>query len=277
MLPYALQYVELGLKIFPCNWPIENRCSCGKADCTSPGKHPRTPNGFYAATDDARQIKEWWERMPYANIGLRTGAENNILVLDVDPPHGGDASLVKLEEQFGKLPPTLRARTGSGGEHVIFQHVDGLTNCVGAIGDGLDIRTDGGYIVIAPSLHISGRRYEWENNTTTTAAPPWLLDRIRSAGGVSSSPGEKTLQYDYWQRIANGVRKGERHVLTLKLAGLLVGSQRLPATLSLSLLHAFNEKYCDPPLPKKEVEERFSRVVKRQRKNELEYREGVRK
>ena len=275
LLEEALSYAAHGWAVFPCHWPVVKDgltlCSCGlppgkgKGFCSSLGKHPRTAHSFYDATRDERSINEWWGRAPYANIGLATGEINNILVLDVDPPHGGDTSLLQLEAAHGPLPNTLRANTGSGGQHIIFQHVEGLSNCVGAIGGGLDIRTQGGYIVVAPSLHASGRRYEWANDTPICSAPSWLIEEIKKTGGAAPTPEEGTrIQYDYWSRIANGVKEGERHVMILKLAGLLVGARRLPAILSLSLLRAYNKEYCRPPLPDNEVDARFSRVVKRQ-------------
>lgn len=281
MLDAALQYARNGKRVFPCHWPVfkngEAICSCGKPKgkgkgfCSSVGKHPKTSHGFYDASSNEQQIREWWRRAPKANIGMATGVDNNFLVLDVDPPHGGDKTLVQLEDKYGQLPQTLRAKTGSGGEHIIFQHVDGLSNCVGAIGDGLDIRTQGGYIVVAPSLHPSGQRYEWKTvNATLEHAPIWLIDEIKRRGGAEADVGLGLGQLDYWLRIAGGVREGERHVVILKLAGLLVGSRRLPATLALSLLRAYNLAHCVPPLPQEEVDERFSRIVKRQSYGELE-------
>lgn len=272
MVDAALHYGERW-SIFPCHWPLfkagKVMCSCGKPPgkgkglCSSPGKHPRTAHGFYDATRDPDAIRALWRRMPLANIGLRTGTDNDLLVLDVDPPHGGDKSLAAMVAKHGPLPPTLIANTGSGGRHFLFRHVDGLSNCVGAIGGGLDIRTEGGYIVIAPSLHNSGRRYEWANDLQPAEAPRWLIDEIAKHGG-SASAGAGDGQYDYWARIAGGVREGERHVAILKLAGLLVGDRRLPPTLSLTLLRSFNRTQCAPPLPDNEVDERFSRVVKRE-------------
>lgn len=283
MLDFARQYSSRW-RIFPCHWPIikgdQVICSCGKPPgkgkgfCSSPGKHPRTPHGFYDASADERQITEWWTRTPHANIGLVTGIDNDLLVLDVDPPHGGDKTLAELEAKHGQLPDTMRANTGSGGQHIIFKHVDGLTNCVGAIGDGLDIRTQGGYIVVAPSLHPSGKRYEWANALQAVDAPQWLIEEIKKRGGAAPENGGRGGQHDYWLRVAKGIRQGERHVVILKLAGLLVGSRRLPAGLGLSLLRAFNATYCQPPLPEEEVDERYDRVMKRQLRIEIETKQN---
>lgn len=286
MLEAALNYAANGWKIFPCHWPIFKDdkifCSCGKPPgkgkgfCSSPGKHPKTSHGFYDASRDEKVIRAWWQQSPRANIGAATGVDNNLLVLDVDPPHGGDKTLAELLAKNGDFPDTLKAVTGSGGEHIVFQHVEGLSNCVGAIGSGLDIRTQGGYIVVAPSLHPSGKRYEWVSTDTALApAPDWLIKEIQKRSGVApGTPDAPTDgQFDYWMRIAQGVREGERHVMILKLAGLLIGARRLPATLSLSLLRAYNQSYCKPPLPESEVDERFSRIIKRQKFTEAKRNE----
>ena len=137
MVDAALHYGERW-SIFPCHWPLfkagKVMCSCGKPPgkgkglCSSPGKHPRTAHGFYDATRDPDAIRALWRRMPLANIGLRTGTDNDLLVLDVDPPHGGDKSLAAMVAKHGPLPPTLIANTGSGGRHFLFRHVDGLSN-----------------------------------------------------------------------------------------------------------------------------------------------------
>ncbi len=57
----ALWYARNGIPVFPLHWPTKTGCSCGKKDCHSPGKHPRTPNGFKDATKDVVKIAEWWD------------------------------------------------------------------------------------------------------------------------------------------------------------------------------------------------------------------------
>ena len=71
---------------------------------------------------DPDQIRAWWRSRPDSNIGIRTGAESGLIVLDVDPDHGGDESLAQLEALQGPLPATVQQRTGGGGRHYLFQH-----------------------------------------------------------------------------------------------------------------------------------------------------------
>jgi hypothetical protein len=99
---------------------------------------------------------------PDTGIAVRTGAESGLVVLDVDPQHGGDDTLAELLAAHGVLPITVECFTGGGGRHIYFRHPGGeVRNSAGKVGPGLDIRGDGGYVVAPPSPHPSGRRYEW--------------------------------------------------------------------------------------------------------------------
>jgi hypothetical protein len=106
---------------------------------------------------------------------VRTGAASGLVVVDVDPAHGGDAALERLIAQHGSLPQTLTVLTGSGGRHFYFSH-PGRTvrNSAGTMGAGLDIRGDGGYVVAPPSRHITGGVYQWADSGCLAALPSWL-------------------------------------------------------------------------------------------------------
>jgi hypothetical protein len=146
------------------------------------GKHPRyqpgvIEHGVKDATRKAETITAWWTRWPDANIALATGTVSCVDVLDVDPKHDGPATLARLEAEHGALPPTWRARTGSGGEHLYFWHQTGMGNSTSRIGRGLDVRGDDGYVLLPPSLHKSDRRYEWitpPDENPLAAWPSWL-------------------------------------------------------------------------------------------------------
>ena len=85
----AVGYADWGYPTFPLHHPVDGRCSCRDAGCSSPAKHPRTPHGLHDASTDADQVAEWWRRWPLANIGLRTGVVFD--VLDIDGQEGLDA------------------------------------------------------------------------------------------------------------------------------------------------------------------------------------------
>ena len=160
-LMYAAQY---GWRVFPLHSIDNGACTCGDAKCTGtkPGKHPRTPKGCLDATTDTGVIRGWWERWPDANVGIATGG--GLVVIDVDPRHGGDDGLVDLRARLGELPDTVECLTGSGGRHIYVSVGEGVTvrNSAGTLAPGVDIRGEGGYVVAAPSVHTSGRSYAWE-------------------------------------------------------------------------------------------------------------------
>jgi hypothetical protein len=177
-LEAALAYARRGWPVFPLHHPDPHRgCSCIDAlKCRSPGKHPRTRKGLKDATTDPAQIRRWWELYPLANVGLAMGRKSGLVAVDVDPRAGGDSSLCELLERYGELPNTLEAITGGGGSHIFFAHPGvSFKNSSSSLGEGLDVKTDGGYVVAAPSLHASGKRYQWRTRRSPASMPGWLL------------------------------------------------------------------------------------------------------
>ena len=81
----------------------------------------------------------WFERWPDANIGIVTGEISNLVVLDIDPSHGGDGSLERLEHRFQPLPKTVEARSGGGGRHLYFSHPGRPVRNRAAIAQGIDL------------------------------------------------------------------------------------------------------------------------------------------
>jgi hypothetical protein len=129
------------------------------------GKVPRTSHGVRDASADAGVIRGWWRGWPDAGVGIATGCASRLVVLDVDPRHGGDDSLRELAARIGGLTDTVTCLTGGGGTHFYYRHPGGRdVPCRVALGGhaGLDLRGDGGYVVAPPSLHASGRTYEWD-------------------------------------------------------------------------------------------------------------------
>jgi hypothetical protein len=112
---------------------------------------------------------------------VATGAVSGLIVLDVDLPDGPD-NLAELEARYGSLPATCEQRTGSGGRQLLFVHPGPPVGNRAGVVPGIDVRGDGGYIVVPPSFHASRGRYQWVGRTPPAAAPDWLLallDRTR--------------------------------------------------------------------------------------------------
>ncbi len=248
-------YGQRGYLVFPLHSVANGGCSCGRGGCEAPGKHPRIVQWPENATTLTGMIRSWWHRWPGANIGLVTGEASGLVVLDVDPRHGGGAALEDLERRFGGLPPTVRARTGSGGTHIVFCHPGHrVPNSAGALGPGLDIRGDGGYIVAPPSLHLSGGRYEWEAAyhlmyMEPAPMPEWLMERVtRPERGVLAPFPKSPLS----ALVMTGVREGQRNTSLARLAGHLF-RHRVDTYVSLGLLKSWNETNCNPPLTESEM------------------------
>jgi hypothetical protein len=209
-LDLALQYASLGLQIVPA-YEITSAgvCSCHKgAECKAAGKHPRPTNGVNDASLDPNVITRWFTTWPRANIALACGAANNVFVVDIDPRHGGFGSIDEFESERGDfLPATLTALTGGGGKHLFFRYpTDGsLGNRIGWL-PGVDVKSDGGIVILPQSNHISGRNYQWLDLEIPIATAP--SDLVLSIRG-SSAAGTKGELADS-ATILDGVPEGQR-------------------------------------------------------------------
>ncbi len=217
----AHSYASGGWPVFPC----EPR-----------GKRPLgrlVPHGLKQASADHRLIEKWWRAAPDANIGLPTGICFD--VLDVDHPQGW-TSLARLVDAHGPLELGAVALTGGGGAHDLFSPT-GAGNRAG-LAPGLDWRGAGGYIVAPPSVHASGRLYEWaieldDPDFPLVEPPKWLANLVlrpappRSAppiGVVHGAAYAKAALADEVQRVATapeGTRNDTLNRAAFSLAGLI--------------------------------------------------------
>lgn len=170
MVEAAVHYAEKGWPVFPV-WGAreDGGCACPKGlDCPNPAKHPvshMAPSGLKSATTDLDIVRAWWERKDPPNIGLPTGRRSGVLVVDVDMKSGGFETLATLINAYGGWPRTTAVRTGGGGMHFFFDYPQGVEigNSAGTLGPGLDVRGEGGYVLLPPSVHATRRCYEWED------------------------------------------------------------------------------------------------------------------
>ena len=244
-LTKALECIKRGWPVLPLHGIEDDVCTCDKEDCSSPGKHPIISNGLYGASLDEDQIREWWSEHPRANVGIRTGEESGLVVLDIDPRNGGAESLEALESKHGSLPETVQVETGGGGQHYYFKHSGQNVKCRhDFLGKGIDLKADGGYIVAPSSLHASGERYRWAEGKSPEDCeladlPQFILDGKKKK---QSTPTDKGKIYE-----------GERNTELTSLAGKL-HQQGYEKEVMLSVLCETNNNRCVPPLPDSEVE-----------------------
>lgn len=250
MLPgeAAAEYAARGWSVLPCHHVVGGGCSCQAPDCASPGKHPRISRGLHAASADASAVERWWRRWPQANVGVRTGAESGLVVVDVDTVHGGGRSIRGLMDRYGDLRTVPRVRTGSGGWHLLFAHPgERVPNSAGRLGTGIDVRGDGGYVIAPPSGHASGRSYRWEVPVDELPPlPEWLRELMTASHEPATAPRPSSLTGDVsdisgWVRAAvdgearavRGAAQGVRNQTLNRSAfslGQIVGAGLLDAS-----------------------------------------------
>jgi Bifunctional DNA primase/polymerase, N-terminal len=289
-LATALAFARNGHAVFPVNWPVEHngrlRCSCGSdgrgRPCTAPAKHPYgrlAPNGIRSATTESGVIKHWFGYLaPQANLGVTT---DRLVVIDIDPRHGGDESFAALEREH-EVPSTWRVLTGGGGEHIVFACPDGvaISNVVAALmdnpplGRGVDIRARGGYVVAPPSRHICGRAYAWSvdhhpQNMPLAPAPDWLIARLSNP--PQTQPQSRTepantgtpIASDTWSQLTRQPISEYRDMAAAKIAGHFF-RHSCDYQLVLGMLHAWNSAWCKPPLGYHELNRIVGRIALRE-------------
>lgn len=181
-LTLALSYNDQGLPVFPCRSHAEENVDQATGEIITLGeKTPLTPNGFKGATVNRPLIQRMWARFPDAAVGLPTGEKTGFFALDIDNKPGGANGFLWLDEmeaEHGPLPDTARVTSPNGGLHIYYKYVVGTRNR-GALGAGVDIRSEGGYVLAAGSTMANGRSYKWVTDTRDIAdAPSWLLDLL---------------------------------------------------------------------------------------------------
>ena len=232
MIRAAVTLAHKGLAVFPC-WPQDKR--------------PATANGLKDASKDLDVIRKSWRVQPQANIAIATGAVSGVFVIDID---GLDAEieLRRLEAKHGELPATVEVITARG-RHIYFQMPETpVRNSAGKIAPGIDVRGDGGYVLAPPSVHPSGKRYEWSVDCASTfaPAPDWLLAKITDADSNGTPP---TPPSEWRALIANG---GSRNNTVAKLSGYLL-RRFIDPLVVLELAQIWNVARCTPPLPAEDV------------------------
>lgn len=270
----VLSLARRGWKLFPVFEPAGDGCACGKADCSRVAKHPRVEHGLKEATDDPAQLQRWWARWPSANVGLATGGRSGLFVIDVDGP-AGDLSLKALELRHGPLPATLTATSGrtDGGRHLYFRAPAGhVTNKVDALGVGVDVRGDGGYVILPPSTHASGRSYVWVGAHEPAEPPPWLTKLVVRQAPPAPAPrpklqvvGDGPSAYSraraYLARLPESISGSGGHDALFEASAATVRGFGLTEAEALELLISDFNPRCQPPWSQRELEHKVRDVA----------------
>ena len=235
------------MRVFPLKFGTKNQ--------------PLTAHGCHDATTDEKQIREWWNRWPKANIGIATGNRLAVIDIDVDEAKGknGMDALKEWEAIHSELPsPTWRALTPRGGVHLYYWTDYPITNKVNHL-EAVDIRGNGGYVVAPPSAREDGR-YEWEegpeDNIEILEADATVNEFLKS--GKTEPPREPPRQQ-------SPILEGQRTDYLFKLTSSLQGKGMSDEAIRVAIAEE-NQKRCVPPMTDKELEQTVFPVLKRYEK-----------
>ncbi|MEM6370643.1 MAG: VapE domain-containing protein [Myxococcota bacterium] len=260
LLHHAQRYGALGLRVIKLHG-IRGYTSTGKPICTckegenckDAGKHP-VSTGWKRQSEVPEDVQNFGS----FNLGLPMG---ELVVLDVDGPEGAQ-SLERIRAQHGELPKGPVQITGSGGRHLLFKAPLGikLPNAV-KFKPGLDIRAEGGFIVTAPSLHKSNKRYHWTDPDLEPPEMPQWLAEMANGRTVQVRPDE------YLERAPVAISgQGGSAVMMSVMATLVRGCKlREPADM-MALIGPWNQR-CEPPWTEKELRRGFTNALERFRED----------
>jgi len=257
----ALEYIQRGWPVMPLHGVINGTCTCGKAECQSPGKHPRTKNGVKDASINEADIRAWWTKWPDANVGIATG--NHLAVIDLDDA----TAIAKLDElavSHGGLPSGPIVQTGRG-KHLYFRTGRPLGNKAKVHGVSIDIRGVGGYVVAPPSRHVSGAEYKWLNGSQSLPLPDlpeWFFKQLDGNAPAETNGHVLTVRSapDIIQRaiayLANcppAISGSAGHNQTFDVARAIVYGFNLGPEIAYDLLAAHYNPRCVPSWTESEL------------------------
>lgn len=194
LLEAALDCARKGCYVVPCN-----------------GKIPILKKWPERSSKDPEQIKFWWKKWFDANIGIDLG-KSGLLVLDMDGPEGIKTYNKQTAESGKKAKKTPTQRTGRGFHKFYERPVGGSKNRTKFL-PGLDIKCDGGLAIVAPSLHKSGKRYEWKEGRSIfdvkpAKVPQWVRDCLKKE--VEKEATGASSNIDLIKILKEGIAEGSR-------------------------------------------------------------------
>ena len=221
-------------------------------------KRPITAHGVKDASTDPNTIREWWNRWPYANIGLAVPA--GLVVLDIDSAE----ALKSIKSEALELSETACSRTHKGW-HLWYSTGElEIGNRVG-VRPGVDIRGRDGYVVAPPSFHPSGHTYRWQtefDRDSIAPAPHWLLEILIKRAAKAAAPTDTAN--DWHRKFAEPVPAGRRNHTLAEVSGLLF--RTLPAEIADELARCWAQAKLVPQLPEHEVRRTIDSIAGRELK-----------
>ena len=251
VLDAALSYLKLGYSVIPICRPIDKDTCNYHRKCEYPGKRPalKSWTEYQHRLPTEEEVRKWFKNDDY-NLGIVTGRVSNLAVIDCDTSQAEDYL------QGGGIPITATSRSARGAKY-FFRMPEGVelknrTNIV----KGLDVRAEGGLIVVPPSIHASGVTYIWEPDlspfeTEPAELPTWLLTLLTEGKESSTVADPASVSNNWAVTVLTGSTEGSRNSTLTQLCGHLK-SKALNKEETLAILFSVNNNNV-PPLKLDEV------------------------
>jgi len=247
ILQAALEYQRKGFSVIPVHTKSKKPCFTWK--------------GFQKKSATEEQIKKWWGKRPKANIGIVTGEVSGIVVVDIDK-----------EEIPDWLPETLCSKTSKGWHYYYkYDPTRPIHNNVQVLGENIDIRGEGGYVVAPPSTHESGEKYEWRNEFN-------ILELAEFPYEIFSQTEEqkKSEKNDDGSKAKKVNREGSRNNATTKFIGSILKKidQSLWDTVGWEEVKRWNNEKNSPPLDEDELRTIWNSIKKKEINSQKDRKSG---
>ncbi len=229
-LEAALKYLSKSWSVFPVN---------------STDKKPIIDwKQYQDRLSTVEELNNWWTKWPWANIGLVTGKLSGVSVVDIDPRHGGTTD---------NLPDTVQSETGGGGSHHFYQYNPSVHSQNG-LKEGMDLKSDGGYVILPPSEHKSGNKYKWLTVPFVNEfkpLPQWIID---------SQQVKRVSNFD--PLLLQGVSEGKRNESAASVIGKILHGLKEQdwQTIGWQTVTGWNLKN-NPPLKEEELLSVFQSIA----------------
>jgi len=228
MRDVALKYLAKGFSVVP----VENKIAKVKW------------RDYQDKLPKISEVMKWWTDYPNADVAIITGRASGVSVVDVDVKSGGLTSLRALN-----LPLTWTVKTGGGGWHYYYKYSPNAPMGAGFY-KGIDVRSDGGYVVAPPSSHKSGGKYRW----------------TYVEGEMVDFPDDLFVKKEQnnWKEMIKGSSNGTRNETATKICGKLMGifHPKDWEECVWSQLLAWNMQN-KPPMEEKEVRSVYESIAKK--------------
>lgn len=256
MLQAAIQYSKNGYNVIPV----------GK------DKRPLVKWEPYQRERTTESQIDGWFKDGSRNIGIVTGEISNLFVIDTDTPES-------TAEVQNYLPDNIVIpiqKTPHDGRHFFFRHTLGFSNRA-RVAPGIDIRTEGGYIVVDPSVGENGG-WQWlEGLSLPEVPPPPLPDALEHyikefAFGFSKERDD--MRVDLSSNVVKMFMEGRRDEDLFHAANCLVKGGMDIQEIS-QILNILAES-CKPEFPRRELQEKINSAIKRAERKERNLTQEIR-